>query len=427
MKQSSILFKEAKEYIPGGVNSPVRAFNGVGGDPVFFERGEGAYLFDVDGNSYIDYVGSWGPMILGHSNPIIIDAVKAVLDKGLGFGAPTEIETSLAKKVCQIMPSIELVRMVSSGTEATMSAIRLARGYTNRDKILKFEGCYHGHSDSLLVKAGSGALTLGVPTSPGVPADLAKHTLTLEYNNLELVEDLFSKVGEEIGCIIVEPVAGNMNCIPPKDGFLQGLRKICDEYGAVLIFDEVMTGFRVALGGAQQIYDVVPDLTALGKIIGGGLPVAAFGGKREIMNHIAPLGPVYQAGTLSGNPLSMASGIAMLSALEANKSFYQDLGRRASQLVDGVVAEAKFHDIPMTSNYVGGMFGLFFSSEDRVTNFSQASGCNIELFKKFFNAMLKKGIYLAPSAYEAGFLSTAHTDDDINTTIEAASAVFSSL
>mgnify|MGYP000676940718 FL=1 len=427
MKQSSILFKEAKEYIPGGVNSPVRAFNGVGGDPVFFERGEGAYLFDVDGNSYIDYVGSWGPMILGHSNPIIIDAVKAVLDKGLGFGAPTEIETSLAKKVCQIMPSIELVRMVSSGTEATMSAIRLARGYTNRDKILKFEGCYHGHSDSLLVKAGSGALTLGVPTSPGVPADLAKHTLTLEYNNLELVEDLFSKVGEEIGCIIVEPVAGNMNCIPPKDGFLQGLRKICDEYGTVLIFDEVMTGFRVALGGAQQIYDVVPDLTALGKIIGGGLPVAAFGGKREIMNHIAPLGPVYQAGTLSGNPLSMASGIAMLSALEANQSFYQDLGRRASQLVDGVVAEAKSHDIPMTSNYVGGMFGLFFSSEDRVTNFSQASDCNIELFKKFFNAMLKKGIYLAPSAYEAGFLSTAHTDDDINTTIEAASAVFSSL
>ncbi len=427
MKQSSILFKEAKEYIPGGVNSPVRAFNGVGGDPVFFERGEGAYLFDVDGNSYIDYVGSWGPMILGHSNPIIIDAVKAVLDKGLGFGAPTEIETSLAKKVCQIMPSIELVRMVSSGTEATMSAIRLARGYTNRDKILKFEGCYHGHSDSLLVKAGSGALTLGVPTSPGVPEDLAKHTLTLEYNNLELVEDLFSKVGEEIGCIIVEPVAGNMNCIPPKDGFLQGLRKICDEYGTVLIFDEVMTGFRVALGGAQQIYDVVPDLTALGKIIGGGLPVAAFGGKREIMNHIAPLGPVYQAGTLSGNPLSMASGIAMLSALEANKSFYQDLGRRASQLVDGVVAEAKSHDIPMTSNYVGGMFGLFFSSEDRVSNFSQASGCNIELFKKFFNAMLKKGIYLAPSAYEAGFLSTAHTDDDINTTIEAASAVFSSL
>ena len=427
MNQSSILFKEAKEYIPGGVNSPVRAFNGVGGDPVFFERGEGAYLFDVDGNSYIDYVGSWGPMILGHSNPVIINAVKAVLDKGLGFGAPTQIETSLAKKVCQIMPSIELVRMVSSGTEATMSAIRLARGYTNRDKILKFEGCYHGHSDSLLVKAGSGALTLGVPTSPGVPGDLAKHTLTLEFNNLELVEDLFSRMGEEIGCIIVEPIAGNMNCIPPKKGFLQGLRKICDEYGAVLIFDEVMTGFRVALGGAQEVYDVTPDLTALGKVIGGGLPVAAFGGKREIMNQIAPLGPVYQAGTLSGNPLSMASGIAMLSALESDKSFYQTLGRRASDLVGGIVSAAKSHNVPMTYNYVGGMFGLFFSSEEKVTNFSQASSCNIELFKKFYNAMLKKGIYLAPSAYEAGFLSIAHSDEDITKTIETASSVFSSL
>ena len=427
MNQSSILFKEAKEYIPGGVNSPVRAFNGVGGDPVFFERGEGAYLFDVDGNSYIDYVGSWGPMILGHSNPVIINAVKAVLDKGLGFGAPTQIETSLAKKVCQIMPSIELVRMVSSGTEATMSAIRLARGYTNRDKILKFEGCYHGHSDSLLVKAGSGALTLGVPTSPGVPGDLAKHTLTLEFNNLELVEDLFSRMGEEIGCIIVEPIAGNMNCIPPKEGFLQGLRKICAEYGAVLIFDEVMTGFRVALGGAQEVYDVTPDLTALGKVIGGGLPVAAFGGKREIMNQIAPLGPVYQAGTLSGNPLSMASGIAMLSALESDKSFYQTLGRRASDLVGGIVSVAKSHNVPMTYNYVGGMFGLFFSSEEKVTNFSQASSCNIELFKKFYNAMLKKGIYLAPSAYEAGFLSIAHSDEDITKTIETASSVFSSL
>jgi len=427
MNQSSILFKEAKKYIPGGVNSPVRAFNGVGGDPVFFDRGEGAYLFDVDGNSYIDYVGSWGPMILGHSNPVIIDAVKSVLDKGLGFGAPTQIETSLAKKVCQIMPSIELVRMVSSGTEATMSAIRLARGYTNRDKILKFEGCYHGHSDSLLVKAGSGALTLGVPTSPGVPGDLAKHTLTLEFNNLELVEDLFSKMGEEIGCIIVEPIAGNMNCVPPNEGFLQGLRKICDEHGTVLIFDEVMTGFRVALGGAQEVYDVVPDLTALGKIIGGGLPVAAFGGKREIMSQIAPLGPVYQAGTLSGNPLSMASGIAMLSALESDKSFYEKLGRRAFDLVEGIVSEAKSYNIPMTYNYVGGMFGLFFSSEEKVSNFSQASSCNIELFKKFFNGMLKKGIYLAPSAYEAGFLSIAHSDEDITKTIETASSVFSSL
>lgn len=378
----------------------------------------------MDGNKYIDYVGSWGPMILGHANPIIIDAVKAVLDKGLGFGAPTEIETSLAKKVCQIVPSIDLVRMVSSGTEATMSAIRLARGFTGRDKILKFEGCYHGHSDSLLVKAGSGALTLGVPTSPGVPSDLAKHTLTLEYNNLEVVEDLFLEMGEEIGCIIVEPIAGNMNCIPPKEGFLEGLRKICDKYETVLIFDEVMTGFRVALGGAQEVYNVTPDLTALGKVIGGGLPVAAFGGRRDIMNQIAPIGPIYQAGTLSGNPLSMASGLAMLTALEEDKSFYKNLGRRAEYLVQGIISEAKARDIQMTSNCVGGMFGMFFSNEEKVTNFSQASSCNIELFKKFFQEMIKQGVYLAPSAYEAGFLSNAHTDEDLDKTISAASAAF---
>ena len=424
MNRSTTLFNEAKDFIPGGVNSPVRAFNGVGGDPIFFDRGEGAYLYDVDGNKYIDYVGSWGPMILGHANPIIIDAVKAVLDKGLGFGAPTEIETSLAKKVCQIVPSIDLVRMVSSGTEATMSAIRLARGFTGRDKILKFEGCYHGHSDSLLVKAGSGALTLGVPTSPGVPSDLAKHTLTLEYNNLEVVEDLFLEMGEEIGCIIVEPIAGNMNCIPPKEGFLEGLRKICDKYETVLIFDEVMTGFRVALGGAQEVYNVTPDLTALGKVIGGGLPVAAFGGRRDIMNQIAPIGPIYQAGTLSGNPLSMASGLAMLTALEEDKSFYKNLGRRAEYLVQGIVSEAKARDIQMTSNCVGGMFGMFFSNEEKVTNFSQASSCNIELFKKFFQEMIKQGVYLAPSAYEAGFLSNAHTDEDLDKTISAASAAF---
>ena len=424
MNRSTTLFNEAKDFIPGGVNSPVRAFNGVGGDPIFFDRGEGAYLYDVDGNKYIDYVGSWGPMILGHANPIIIDAVKAVLDKGLGFGAPTEIETSLAKKVCQIVPSIELVRMVSSGTEATMSAIRLARGFTGRDKILKFEGCYHGHSDSLLVKAGSGALTLGVPTSPGVPSDLAKHTLTLEYNNLEVVEDLFLEMGEEIGCIIVEPIAGNMNCITPKEGFLEGLRKICDKYETVLIFDEVMTGFRVALGGAQEVYNVTPDLTALGKVIGGGLPVAAFGGRRDIMNQIAPIGPIYQAGTLSGNPLSMASGLAMLTALEEDKSFYKNLGRRAEYLVQGIISEAKARDIQMTSNCVGGMFGMFFSNEEKVTNFSQASSCNIELFKKFFQEMIKQGVYLAPSAYEAGFLSNAHTDEDLDKTISAASAAF---
>jgi len=427
MDQSSALFNEAKNYIPGGVNSPVRAFKGVGGEPIYFERGEGAYLYDVDGNKYIDYVGSWGPMILGHSNPSIVDAVRAQLDKGLGFGAPTEIETSLAKKICQLMPSIELVRMVSSGTEATMSAIRLARGYTKRDKIVKFEGCYHGHSDSLLVKAGSGALTLGVPTSPGVPNDLAKHTLTLEYNNLDSVKALFSEMGEKIGCIIVEPVAGNMNCVPPTEGFLQGLRKICDEYGTVLIFDEVMTGFRVALGGAQVYYGVKPDLTTLGKVIGGGLPVAAFGGRREIMEEIAPLGPVYQAGTLSGNPLSMASGLAMLSVLEADDSFYQNLSESTEYLVNGIVAAANRNNVPLTSNNVGGMFGLFFSSEEKVTNFSQASNCDLESFKKFYKSMIRQGVYFAPSAYEAGFISAAHSKEELDRTIDAASVAFSKL
>jgi len=427
MNRSSTLFNEAKNYIPGGVNSPVRAFKGVGGEPIYFERGEGAYLYDVDGNAYIDYVGSWGPMILGHSNPFIVDAVRTELDKGLGFGAPTEIETSLAKKICQLMPSIELVRMVSSGTEATMSAIRLARGYTKRDKIVKFEGCYHGHSDSLLVKAGSGALTLGVPTSPGVPSDLAKHTLNLEYNNLDSVKALFSKMGEEVGCIIVEPVAGNMNCIPPKEGFLQGLRKLCDDYGSVLIFDEVMTGFRVALGGAQAYYRVKPDLTTLGKVIGGGLPVAAFGGRNEIMSQIAPLGPIYQAGTLSGNPLSMASGLAMLSILEADDSFYQNLSDNTEYLVNGIVAAANTSNVSMTSNNVGGMFGLFFSSEEKVTNFSQASNCDIELFKKFYKSMIRQGVYFAPSAYECGFLSAAHTKNELDQTINAALTAFSEL
>jgi glutamate-1-semialdehyde 2,1-aminomutase len=427
MDRSSTLFNEAKNYIPGGVNSPVRAFKGVGGEPIYFERGEGAYLYDVDGNEYIDYVGSWGPMILGHSNLSIVDAVRTELDKGLGFGAPTEIETSLAKKICQLMPSIELVRMVSSGTEATMSAIRLARGYTKRDKIVKFEGCYHGHSDSLLVKAGSGALTLGVPTSPGVPNDLAKHTLTLEYNNLDSVKTLFSKMGEEVGCIIVEPVAGNMNCIPPKEGFLQGLRKLCDDYGGLLIFDEVMTGFRVALGGAQAYYGVKPDLTTLGKVIGGGLPVAAFGGRHEVMNEIAPLGPVYQAGTLSGNPLSMASGLAMLSVIEADDSFYQNLSESTEYLVNGIVAAANTNNVPMTSNNVGGMFGLFFSSEEKVTNFSQASNCDIESFKKFYKSMIRQGVYFAPSAYECGFLSAAHTKNELDETINAALTAFSEL
>jgi len=427
MSQSSTFFNEAKNYIPGGVNSPVRAFNGVGGDPIYFERGAGAYLVDVDGKEYVDYVGSWGPMILGHSNPVVLDAVRKTLDKGLGFGAPTEIETRLAKKVCQLVPSIELVRMVSSGTEATMSAIRLARGYTNRDKIVKFEGCYHGHSDSLLVKAGSGALTLGVPTSPGVPADLAQHTLTLEYNNLGSVQSLFSEMGEQVACIIVEPVAGNMNCIPPSEGFLQGLRDVCDAHGTVLIFDEVMTGFRVALGGAQAYYQVKPDLTTLGKVIGGGLPVAAFGGKREIMSGIAPLGPVYQAGTLSGNPLSMAAGLAMLNVLENDVNFYRNLSESTEYLTSGIVNAAKACDIPMTANTVGGMFGLFFSDEEKVSNLAQASNCNIERFKVFYQLMLSEGVYLAPSAYEAGFLSGAHGKNELDKTIEAASKAFSQL
>ena len=397
----------------------------MGGTPIFFDRASGAYMYDADDNRYIDYVLSWGPMLLGHGHETVLQAIRTQLDKAMTFGTPTELEIQLADKICSIVPGMEMIRMVNSGTEATMSAIRLARGYTGRDKIVKFEGCYHGHSDSLLVKAGSGALTLGVPSSPGVPACLADHTITLSYNDIEQVKQVFSEIGDQIACIIVEPVAGNMNCIPPKEGFLQGLRKICDEYGAVLIFDEVMTGFRVALGGAQEFYNVKPDLTALGKVIGGGLPCAAFGGKKEIMNQIAPLGPIYQAGTLSGNPLSMASGLAMLSALESDKSFYENLGKRSQYLVNGIVSEAKAQNIPMTSNSVGGMFGLFFSSEKKVSNFSQASSCNIELFKKFYNAMLKQGIYLAPSAYEAGFLSNAHTDDDLDKTINAASTAFS--
>ena len=427
MSQSDNLFEQAKQYIPGGVNSPVRAFNGVGGNPIFFTKGEGAYLYDADDKHYIDYVASWGPMILGHANDKVVSAVKTTLENGLGFGAPTQIETQLAQKVCEIMPSIELVRMVSSGTEATMSAIRLARGYTGRDKIIKFEGCYHGHSDSLLVKAGSGALTLGVPTSPGVPASLAEHTLTLEYNNLEQVNQVLSEIGKEVACIIVEPVAGNMNCIPPINGFLQGLRAACDAHGVVLIFDEVMTGFRVALGGAQQYYGVRPDLTTLGKVIGGGLPVGAFGGRREIMQHIAPLGPVYQAGTLSGNPMSMSAGLAMLNELSSDAQFYDKLGAKVERLVEGILAKAKAHNIDMTANTVGGMFGLFFTNASEVTNFNETSTCDIERFKKFYHLMLDEGVYMAPSAYEAGFVSAAHSDEDIDRTIEAADRVFAQL
>ena len=426
MSKSEVLFADAQTVIPGGVNSPVRAFKGVEGTPVFFERGEGAYLIDADGKSYIDYVGSWGPMILGHANPKVIQAVQTQLTQGLGYGAPTEIETRMAKKVCELVPSIEKVRMVSSGTEATMSAIRLARGFTGRDKIVKFEGCYHGHADSLLVKAGSGALTLGVPNSPGVPASIAEHTLTLPFNNSDAVKTLFSEIGDQIAAIIVEPVAGNMNCIPPQTGFLETLRECCDEHKSVLIFDEVMTGFRTALGGAQAVYKVKPDLTTLGKVIGGGLPVGAFGGRSDIMEAIAPTGPVYQAGTLSGNPLAMAAGLAMLEAV-SEPGFFDTLGKKTAKLVNGLKAVADQANIPFTFNQVGGMFGFFFTDAPNVSTYEQVMACDQERFKKFYHGMLNEGVYLAPSAFEAGFVSMAHTDTEINATIEAAKKVFASL
>lgn len=418
-------FQAAQKHIPGGVNSPVRAFRSVGGDPVFIERAKGAYIYDTQGKQYIDYVGSWGPMILGHAHPDVINAVKTAADNGLSFGAPTEIETVMADRICEIVPSMDMVRMVSSGTEATMSAIRLARGYTGRDKIIKFEGCYHGHSDSLLVKAGSGALTLGVPDSPGVPASLAEHTLTLPYNNLEKVAETLAALGDEIACIIIEPVAGNMNCIPPVDGFLQGVRELCTQHNVVLIFDEVMTGFRVALGGAQGHYGIIPDLTTLGKVIGGGMPVGAFGGKRAIMEKIAPLGPVYQAGTLSGNPIAMSAGLKTLELISA-PGFFEQLSEKVQYLTTGILAAASDAGIAMTCNRVGGMFGLFFSAQ-QVTSFEQATQCNVEQFKQFFHGMLDLGIYLAPSAYEAGFVSTMHTQDELDKTIAAAGTVLNGM
>ncbi len=426
MSQSESLFEKANQSIPGGVNSPVRAFNGVGGTPIFIERGEGPYLFDADGKRYIDYVGSWGPMILGHAHPKVIEAVSESVTRGLSFGAPTEIEVRLADKVCEIMPSIDLVRMTCSGTEATMSAIRLARGYTGRDRIVKFEGCYHGHSDSLLVKAGSGALTLGVPNSPGVPAALAENTLTLEFNNAEQVKELFAEMGEQIACVIVEPIAGNMNCVPPLPGFLQTLRDCCDQSGSVLIFDEVMTGFRVALGGAQQVYDVAPDLTTLGKVIGGGMPVGAFGGKRDIMNHIAPLGPVYQAGTLAGNPVAMVAGLTTLELI-SEPGFFDCLSEQAGKLVNGMIDIASKHGVSMTENHVGGMFGLFFTDQEKVSSFAEVSKCDIDLFKRFFHGMLDRGVNLAPSAFEAGFISIQHSNEIVDETIEKAGEVFASL
>ncbi|MCF8003619.1 MAG: glutamate-1-semialdehyde 2,1-aminomutase [Chromatiaceae bacterium] len=426
MSRSHDLFTAAQRHIPGGVNSPVRAFRGVGGDPVFFESASGAYVTDADGKRYIDYVGSWGPMILGHAHPEILAAVTERVAMGLSFGAPTELETLMADKVCELVPSMDLVRMTSSGTEATMSAIRLARGYTGRDKVIKFEGCYHGHVDSLLVKAGSGMLTLGEPSSPGVPAALAELTITLSYNAIDQVRQTFADIGNQIACIIVEPVAGNMNCIPPVPGFLEGLREVCDEHGAVLIFDEVMTGFRVALGGAQEHFGITPDLTALGKIIGGGMPVGAFGGKRAIMEHISPLGPVYQAGTLSGNPIAMTAGLKTLELI-GEPGFHDRVAAQTGRLTNGLEAQARAAGIGLSTNRAGAMFGLFFTDDGPVTNYAQATACDQEQFRRFFHAMLDQGVYLAPSAFEAGFVSGAHGDAEIDATLEAASKAFADL
>ncbi len=426
MSNNTKHFNRAKKVIPGGVNSPVRAFKAVGGDPLFIDRAKGPYLYDTEDKQYIDYVLSWGPMILGHANPAVIEAVKTKIDKGLSFGAPTEIETELAEKLTSIIPSIEKIRFVSSGTEATMSAIRLARGFTGRDKIVKFEGCYHGHSDSLLIKAGSGALTLGIPSSPGVPECLAQHTITLTYNNISQVEELFKKMGDSIAAVIVEPIAGNMNCIPPLPGFLETLRTSCTQSGALLILDEVMTGFRIGLQGAQGHYGINPDITTLGKVIGGGMPVGAFGGRKDIMDFIAPEGPVYQAGTLSGNPVAMAAGLETLKQLE-NPSVYENLFSKTTQLCEGLERVASLAGIPFTTNHVGSMWGGFFTEETSISNFQQVMNCNTERFNAFFHGMLENGIYLAPAAYEAGFMSTAHSDEDIENTIAIAEKVFRTL
>ncbi|WP_421722652.1 glutamate-1-semialdehyde 2,1-aminomutase [Alloalcanivorax xenomutans] len=424
--QSEQLFRRAQKHIPGGVNSPVRAFSGVGGTPVFFEQAEGAYLFDEDDNRYIDYVGSWGPMVLGHNTPAVREAVQQAVARGLSFGAPTEAEVEMADLVCEMVPSMDMVRMVNSGTEATMSAIRLARGHTGRDKIIKFEGCYHGHVDSLLVQAGSGALTLGTPSSPGVPAAVTADTLVLPYNDAAAVAEVFAQQGSDIAAVIVEPVAGNMNCVPPTQGFLDTLRAQCSEHGALLIFDEVMTGFRVALGGAQALYGITPDLTTLGKIIGGGMPVGALGGRREIMESLAPLGPVYQAGTLSGNPVAMAAGLATLQALR-EPGFHDTLDAKARRLTEGLSMAARECGVGFTTNQVGGMFGLFFTEQTRISRFSDVMACDKERFQRFFHAMLDRGIYLAPSAFEAGFVSIAHSDEDIDATIKAAREAFAAL
>jgi glutamate-1-semialdehyde 2,1-aminomutase len=426
MTRSQELFTRACEHIPGGVNSPVRAFRAVGGEPVFFERASGPYMFDADGHQYVDYVGSWGPMVLGHAHPEVIQAVQETAAKGLSFGAPTSLETEMAERVCALVPSMDKVRMVNSGTEATMSAIRLARGFTGRDTIIKFEGCYHGHADSLLIKAGSGALTLGVPTSPGVPAALAQYTVTLPFNDPQKLSEAFAELGAEVAAVIIEPVAGNMNCVPPQDGYLQQLRELCDKHGTVLIFDEVMTGFRVALGGAQARYGVRPDLTTLGKVIGGGMPVGAFGGKAEIMNHISPDGPVYQAGTLSGNPVAMAAGLKTLELI-SKPGFFDTLESRTAGFVRAMEDAAKEAGVALTSNQVGGMFGLFFTDANQVTNFEEVMRCDVAKFTKFFTGMLAESVYLAPSAFETGFVSSAHDDEALDMTIAAARKVFATL
>jgi glutamate-1-semialdehyde 2,1-aminomutase len=420
------LFTNAQAVIAGGVNSPVRAFSSVGGEPVFFKSAAGAYVESEDGRRFIDYVGSWGPMILGHSHPAVISAVTETAKRGLSFGAPCVLETQIAERICELMPSIERVRMVSSGTEATMSAIRLARGHTRRDKIIKFEGCYHGHSDSLLIKAGSGALTLGVPSSPGVPAGLAENTITLPYNDIDALREVFGEIGQQIACVIVEPIAGNMNMVPPVDGFHDALRELCTASGTILIFDEVMTGFRVAKGGAQSIFGITPDLTTLGKIIGGGMPAAAFGGRADIMASLAPDGPVYQAGTLSGNPVAMAAGLATLELID-QPGFYESLTAKTTALINGLAAAAKDAGIGMATECEGGMFGLVFTDAPSVRTFDQVAAADVERFAKFFNGMLDEGIYLAPSAFEAGFVSAAHGDDEIAATLTAASKVFRTL
>jgi len=423
MQYSNSLYKRAQTVIPGGVNSPVRAFKGVGGNPVFFKEGQGPYLIDVDNHQYVDYVGSWGPLILGHAHPAVVEAVQLAVKRGLGFGAPTEVEVEMAELITRLIPSIQKVRMVNSGTEATQSAIRLARGFTGRSKILKFDGCYHGHSDGLLIKAGSGLLTFAIPDSAGVPKSFAEQTLLAPFNDLEAVQALFSAYGDDIAAIIVEPIAGNMNCVPPKPEFLSGLRKICDQYKSVLIFDEVITGFRVALGGAQSLYQITPDLTCLGKIIGGGLPVGAFGGRQDIMDYLAPLGPVYQAGTLSGNPIALAAGLATLKILMQPQT-YEKLAQATEYWIKGLKSIAKAYGVSFQAHHFGSLYGIFFTNQSEITSYDQVAKSNVDLFKQFFHAMLEQGVYLAPSAFEVGFVSTAHDQSVLDFSLEAAKKVF---